>query len=691
MKLKGINAFEQHVEKIVLGVAVLGAAGIVAWQVLSAPTVKLGSREVSHSGIDPLLESKAKELRSRLEGDSNIEIPVDGVTLAAPAFASSLDGAISPADRLARTAPSFNGALVKSGGSAVDVWYYEPSVPALQMRGVHETADALTAEAAKEAVKASAVLAARPEFQKIDGPKDVVWTTPFARIDLKRLRAELAGSRKDASPPLMPIPGVWYQETAYVVDIAFERREKGADGSWGKPQAVPVFAARSEELNFRGRIDAASAETRDEVFALLGSDDNQKEILQPTFYDTVNGAFVSPAVLADAGSEPVAGVPQDAGAIRRRMQLQTQLQDKQRRAQTVRTELEKLGGPWDEDAEKKKEEDRKREERDRKDAEKAGSKGGGAGGKGPGGGGPGGGGSMSGKNNPQGDNDEKEARRKAAERKTKTMVLRRVESEISSLERELGAEQGSAPGAPKPKAATLASLDELLVWGHDLEVVPGRTYQYRCVAKVYNPFFGKGNQLVQKQADKGLASAFAIASAASDWSSEVTVSPDVRFFVTRALVGDGTLALGSAQIEVYKLLGGKWRRWESSVQPGERIGRVDDRAGGEAVDFSTEYFVVDVVEDLDSGRAQQSSGKEKRPGMVVVGSISGSGTEVRVPALDMDDADRVKLRAQADAASAAARESDGRKGPGQGGGGSGAPAGPAGGGAGGGKPGPGAG
>ena len=124
-------------------------------------------------------------------------------------------------------------------------------------------------------MKASKVLAARPDFQKISGPKDVVWTTPFARIDLKRLRAQLSGSQKDSTPPLMPIPGVWYQETAYLVDVVFERREKGADGSWSSPVAIPVFAARPEELNFRGRIDGAKAELRDEVFSLLGNDDNQ--------------------------------------------------------------------------------------------------------------------------------------------------------------------------------------------------------------------------------------------------------------------------------------------------------------------------------------------------------------------------------------------------------------------------------
>jgi uncharacterized circularly permuted ATP-grasp superfamily protein len=130
---------------------------------------------------------------------------------------------------------------------------------------------------------------------------------------------------------------------------------------------VPVFAARPEELNFRARIDGASAVLREDVFALLGSDDNQFEVLQPAFYDTVNQQFVSPALLAAQaadGASPT-GAAGDAGAARRRLQLQTQLQDRQRRAQTLRADLTKLGGPWDDDLERQKEAERKREEAER--------------------------------------------------------------------------------------------------------------------------------------------------------------------------------------------------------------------------------------------------------------------------------------------------------------------------------------
>jgi hypothetical protein len=684
MKLKGINKFEQHLEKIVLGVSVIGLLAIVGWQFLSPPSFKLGSRSVQAGEVDALLEVKANALLARLNDSekSDIEIPTDTVKLAAPDFSSAIKGPITPVESLARTAPNFNGALVKDAVSAVDIWYFEPTVPALQMRGVQETADALTADSAKDAAKVSKILAARPDFQKIEGPKDVVWTTPLARIDLKRLRAELADSRKDATPPLMAIPGVWYQETPYVVDIAFERRERADDGSWGTPVVVPVFANRADEITFRGRIENAAADVRDEVFALLGSDDNQKEILQPTFYETVNGAFVSPMLLADAGEGAASASGADAGATRRNLQLQTQLQDKQRRALTLRGELEKLGGVFDEEAERKKEEERKKDERDQKEAEKAGSKGGGKGGSGPGGG-PGG--SMSGKNNSSAGDDLKDAKRKLAERKTKSAVLQRVEAEIAALVKSLGAASGAGAGGPAVKAPTLGSLDELLVWGHDLEVMPGHTYQYRCVARVYNPFFGKGNQLVQKQADKGLASQFTIDSAASEWSTSITVSPDVRFFVTRAIVADGSLALGSAQVEVYKLLGGQWRKSETSVQPGERIGRIDNK-GAQPVDFTTQYFVIDVVEDLDTSRGPSTAGKDRRPGLVVVGSITGTGTEVRFPYTDYEAPDRLKLRAQADAAAPAG--SDSKDAPANSGPGGDKPKGPGSGGAGGGnKPG----
>jgi uncharacterized membrane protein YgcG len=646
MKLKGINAFEQHVEKIVLGVAVLGVVGIAAWQFLSAPAFKVGRDTVPPADVDRLLDRKAQALQTQLRGDSNIKIPSDDVPLAGPAFTERMAKPVSPVRSYARSSPSFNGMLVKSGGAAADVWYHEPRFGPLTMLKVDQTADALTTESAKAAAEVSAIVKA--EFGSIDAPKDVVWTTPVASISLKAIRDELKRAEPTAQPPRAQVPGVWYQETAFIVDVVFERQERKADGSWSEPVEVPIFSPRDEELLFRPRIAAASAELQEDVFNSLGTAQKQLAILQPDFYDTVNSAFVAPTLGAGDAAAAASG---DGGAARKRMQQRTQLDQKQRSAEALRGDLTKLGGPWDEAQERKVEEERKREEAERK-AASGGSGGGSSGGRSGGGGGLGG--AMK-----KGDTEtkgaaerERDAKRVRLVRIAKTKQLKKLDDEIAALEKQLG----EAPSAGTKKSApSLASMEEAVVWGHDLEVKPGGTYRYRCVARVYNPLFGKGNQLVKEQA--GSAAAFVVSTEKSPWSSEVTVSPRVRFFVTRATVGDGALQGGTAQVEVYRFVEGRWRRSEVLVQPGDRIGRVDSRPTGKDIDFATQFFLVDIVEDLE---AKGKSGSERRPGMAVVRSLDGDEMQVRAPLRDLDDAERRRLREQLDTTPGDGKSTDGK-------------------------------
>lgn len=637
MKLKGINSFEQHVEKIVLGVAVLGVAGIAAWQFLSAPSFKVGRENAAPADVDRLLDRKAQALQTQLRGDSTVKIPTDDVPLAGAAFSERMSKPVSPVRSYPRASPSFNGMLVKSAGAAADVWYHEARFGPLTMLTVDQTADALTQDSAKAAAEVSP--AVKAEFGTIDGPKDVVWTTPVARIDLKAIRDELKRAEPNAQPPRVQVPGVWYQETAFIVDVAFERQERKADGSWTDPVEIPVFSSRDEELAFRSRIAAASAELQEDVFSTLGSTEKQLAILQPPFYETVNGAFVAPTLAAGDASAASAATD-DGGAARKRMQWRTQLDQKQRTADALRGDIAKLGGPWDDAQEKKLEEERKREEAERK-AASGGSGGGSSGGKSGGGGGGLGGAMKKGDTETKGEAErERDAKRNRMLRIAKTKQLKKLDGEIAVLEKQLG----EAPSAGTKKAQpTLASMEEAVVWGHDLEVKPGGTYRYRCVARLYNPLFGKANQLVKEQA--GNAAAFAIATEKSAWSSEVTVSPRVRFFVTRATVGDGGLQGGTAQIEVYRFVEGRWRRSEVTAQPGDRIGRVDNRATGKDIDFATQFFLVDVVDDLES---KGKSGSERRPGVAVVRSLDGDEVQVRMPLRELEDVERRRLHDQID-------------------------------------------
>jgi hypothetical protein len=651
MKLKGINHFEQHVEKIVAGIAVLAAVAFAAWHFLAPELHKVGSKEVGPGEIDGELRKKAQALSAKMANGA-IEIADSegsALPLAVPEFNKALAADVAPSKSLRATGPNFNSRLVKAGAAAADTWYSVPAVPVVQMKGVLETADAITKDAAAAAKESCPTLAARPDFEKVEGPKDVVWTTPFAKLDLKALRAEFQKADAAASPARAAVPGVWYQEAPQVVDVVFERRERAADGSWGAPKVVPVYADRPAELMLRERLASPSGELRDEVSGLLGTEANQRDILQPNFFDTVNGAFVSPALLADAPASATSTANPgtgDPGSARRRLQLRTELQRKQASADKLRAELDKLGGVWDEEAERKREDERKRDEKNRKQSEKDQGSGGGGGGAGGGLGG-----AMSGKNNAEEANTERDEKKRAAERKAKSVMYRRLQSEIAAIEKQLGVEPTQV-AAETAKAPTLASLDEILVWGHDMDVQAGRTYQYRCVVRVYNPFFGKGNQLVRDQDATGIANPFTLDSIASGWSDDIAVSSEVRFFVTRSSAGDGTLGAGSAQIEIYKLQGGVWRRDTVSVQPGDRIGGVD-RESADGIDFTTSYVLVDVIEDLDPLRAA-ASGAGRRLGIAVVAPLGGGGHEVRVPALEQADQDRLRLNELSEAAKEAA-------------------------------------
>ena len=204
MSTKGFNKIEQHVEKAVLGLALLVALGAVGYQYLSAPSVKVGPKSVDPDEVDAMLEAKAKTLSSQL-AEAGIQFESGSVEPAAPGFGAQLKAETSPTKALAATAPNFNSRLLTTTGAASDQWFYVPVMPPLRMKGVDEHADALTAASAAKARAASAVLAARSDFSG-DGPKDVVWTTPYAVLDLKALRAELKRGAPDAKPP-EPAPG----------------------------------------------------------------------------------------------------------------------------------------------------------------------------------------------------------------------------------------------------------------------------------------------------------------------------------------------------------------------------------------------------------------------------------------------------------------------------------------------------
>jgi hypothetical protein len=218
--------------------------------------------------------------------------------------------------------------------------------------------------------------------------------------------------------------------------------------------------------------------------------------------------------------------------------------------------------------------------------------------------------------------------------------IRRLSNDIKRLARTLGWTEEDIEAYEPEKPAESAGFElkgTLQIWAHDLEVEPGKTYQYRMSAVVYNPLFAKSLSLAESQ--RPLASDVSLASLPGQWSALYRVRRPTRTYVLRATAagqGRGTvgpLGLGLAQVEVYRFRNGEWHRSRQSVQPGDGVGVVEgDDADGTTMDFATGWYVVDIVADPLATDVHAASG---RGAVVLFGQAGVDGlVDSRSPLVD---------------------------------------------------------
>ncbi|MFM7052730.1 MAG: hypothetical protein ACKOYN_11475 [Planctomycetota bacterium] len=618
MKNKGIPFIEQHVEKIVLGVAGAVFFSVVAWQFLGSPnSVKLDGASVAPGDIDAALADKTRILSSKMSGQ---QAPLatqlgDKVKPSAPLYDAAVAKSLSPSGTLPTIEPRL-ASVLQSDGAAGGQMFHVPQFAAVAMRDTRQVSDTLDASyvGQHDALKA--------RFSTPSMPLDITWAVPSAVVDVGQIRRELEATRDGAQ-----VPKIWYRGTLFVIDVSFERERKLDGGAWGDRTQVDALPGA---FSFRPEIaKGADAGLRDGAFTFLAEKTNQLQIIQPDFLPTKCGNFSSGLMLAEDGA--AAGEDPDVRRLRRQLAIQTE------NANRLEEELKELGGPLEDTSkeDKKKEEQRQKEEE--RQNQGGGSSGGGGGGGRPPGGGLSGGGMSGGKNTGGGANPRDEATKEKRIRMTKGLKeLRKkaasTEALLSKKLEDLGQklEQEKASVAA---SSDLAKADSIVVWGHDIGVQPAQTYRYRCVVKTYNPFFTNGSLLVSDQ--KSLGNDFTLDTKVSGWSEPFEVSPPVAFFVVDASAGEGRLGVGQATVEVFRYFDGKRHQERFTVQPGDAIGA---RAADGPVDFSTGYYLVDVLADPASDRG----GVDRRPvAIAVVQSSTGERYEVRVPRTDIMDPLRI--------------------------------------------------
>lgn len=673
--MKGISFIEQHVEKIVVGVAAAMLLGAIALEVMSSRSLQAGSETISPSNVNEVLDNRAKGVETKLnDGRVHADLP-DAVPAISADFEKALAAGVSGGKPLPRIAPSLAGSLLDSD-SRSDTWYRKPQVPMLSMiPEVLQTSDAITAEtlAGPDAKGLAAILPPHASAAAVD----LTWTTPAAWFDVRAMLDDLKKSEPNGKPhPLAAAPGAWYQEGCFVVDVVFEREELLPTGAWGNRQIVSPLPDR---LTFRPKVAAAelaransttanpappNLDLRNEIFATLSKASKQFEILQPEFYPTKNEVFFSEEKLT-AANAPKAGESREIQRLRQRVA------DRKKQLANREQALKDAGGPLEDEPPKPKGGNKPGgggtgggggkdggsggAGGGGKDGGEGGGRRGGGGGVPPGGGGGpgggmGGGGAMGPGSPPTNPGSSNDAARDALRRRL-TKLVKQLREELTKFQSELNqlapeTKQEAENEAEDRKIPELTSKDRVLVWAHDLGVKPQVSYRYRSIASVYNPFYGRERQLVADQA-KTLAQGIVLASEASGWSQPVQVTPSSTFFVTGANLdggGTGGIKMGTAEVEVYRLVEGVRKKERFTVQPGDRIGRlVEPRKNDSApaIDYTTDWFVVAIVEDATADRAESERNKSC---IVVVRRIDGTeDLLLRSPAADSASNDRRRL------------------------------------------------
>ena len=638
MKTKGITIWEQHAEKMVLGLAGLLFVAIVAKQFIGSPNVvPQGGKQVGPADIDQLLIDDAERLLALMDSSARAPVQIDEPIRAASYLNDRMAEPLVSRIELAFLEPNIVPGFEK-GPITDDRIFFEPVVPTPSRVAAAQFTDTL----ADGIVQANDGLGEL--FPDPNQPPDITFVTTFGVFDRAELMSQLHEEHPDPIDPVSNIPDLWYNDPLEILDVVIERQTLD-DGHWTNLTTLQQIPGRS---TLRPQLEEGIEGTaRNQVLADAGRLDRATDIARPAFYATRNNEWI-PAEL-DLEQEQLVGADgerEDPEIAR----IKRKLRRERTRAAGIVRDLEPLGGPAGSG-----------DGGDPGglgggpgggtggDGDRGRGRGGNAGGGGkqapPGGGGGfgAGGGDIPGRRGPPGQ------KRDEQRRIGLTKSLRSIEMKISQLQRDL---KLLLPDADVDEEGSDEPDDgKIMVWGHDLYAEPGETYRYRVTLKLYNPFFGKKRSLTDEQAR--LAESFTISSDPSDWSAQITVDPRLLVYITNASApgqrgGAGNLGLGQVTAEVYKYYDGQ--QWMDSfkVQPGEHIGgpqtqRVGDGQPSIEVDFSTGLYVLDIIEDIDAPPADaRNSGSAAT--VLLQDALDAKKIQLRDPRIDASDEHRRDMR-----------------------------------------------
>lgn len=528
MKLKGINPFEHHVEKIVLGVLSVAALAVVASQFLFEPnkvTVGQGEPVAPDAAYGPV-EKAADSLLGQVNSKSPALPEVPKVDIL-QRFKDRLSGNVAPRPEIVPLGPRISfgedrGGTSDSGGEIAGLLIPAPAIPAA--RSFAGTIDPLEVALAPEL---AAILPKEQPFDKFAVSVETVF-------DGTALRSALSADPDGEAGPQKSIPMGWWRDAVEIVGIELEREQLLSTGEWSGAKVISGLPAR---LDLLGQVQKNVKSSGDIPAVLEQARQNASEILTPEFYNMIAGVPWTPPTEAQL----VAAGPG------------TRIDQIQKRLNTLDEDIERIQRQLARNTDRSNQPARPaqggREGKGMTEAEQARQND------------PRLGGGRQRANQPT-QQDTKKVPKTPLERKQDERDRLAAELETLREKMEKPAAVDAAPSKP------LLENPSVRVWAHDVTAEPGAQYRYRVRVVVNNPFFGREASLpaTLKQA----AGTPVARSDWSEWTDPVRVDDTKYYFIMSAQERD---AIGNnrATADLMEFFYGFYRRASVQLEPGDPI------------------------------------------------------------------------------------------------------------------------
>ncbi|MBG83254.1 MAG: hypothetical protein CMJ40_01765 [Phycisphaerae bacterium] len=584
MKTKGITIWEKYAEYLVLGIVFVVLVIYIIGQITSPNIKELGREKIAPGDW----HGKLKEMGDTIKADQDSKAVPDGINQAIQSgqktssvtlqgFRDLVAARIGPDDAAALPEYQLVPRIAGIGAEiAANSKFVDAQLPPASKPIVYQTFDLLSDGVASEHDDVRQLVG--------DSPHDISWLTIASEFDVAEAVRRYTTAGADGE---LPLPDRWHNGRVDLLDIRIERQEL-VDGKWTDSKVIDVLPGQFSLRDRLAKESELGAEDRDEILGMLVDDSMSSQISQPDFYATEKARWLEPPAFLE--EQAVSQIQQDdsvdASARLRQVKL--------RKLARLQRELDKLVEKWGEEGE-------------------------GAGaGSGLGSSSGGGGGSRGGSGGSRDAGNDGAAKARAR--------IDRLKKDVLKLKQELGLDEdpdeasGEENTTKEDEPEKDAPEATGWVWAYDITAQSGRTYRYRTAVSVYNPLFARKLSLVKEQ--ESLAESMVKLVDASDWSEPFTVVPSLQVLAVRAMpsgyeANSGRLGYGEATAEVWRFYQGQWWPRLFSIQPGDVIGGIappdgsgqEGQEGQDAIDFSTQWFVVDIMPRIGASKSDSRYGK----------------------------------------------------------------------------------